>query len=77
MNNKVTVSHFWPWTWKWRGGGVIFPYMDVATPFSRRLWRRVVFAKFLYYHPNLDEIGSTQTKGCFAVIRLLHVRART
>jgi hypothetical protein len=28
-----------------RESGVIFPYMDVATPFWRRLWRRVVFAK--------------------------------
>ena len=33
-------------TWKWRGCGVIFLDMDVATPFSRRLWRRVVFANF-------------------------------
>ena len=28
-------------TWKWRGYGVIFPYMDVATPFPRHF--HVVF----------------------------------
>ena len=28
-------------TWKWRGRGVIFPYMDVATPFLRHF--HVVF----------------------------------
>ena len=28
-----------------RGNGVIFPYMDVARPFSRRLTRRVVLSK--------------------------------
>ena len=32
-------------TQKWRGNGVIFPYMDVARPFSRRLRRRVVLSE--------------------------------
>ena len=32
-----------------RENGVIFPYMDVARPLSRRLRRRVVFSKSIYY----------------------------
>ena len=35
--------------WKWRGTIHIWKYDAISTPFSRRLWRRVVFAKSLYY----------------------------
>ena len=34
--------------WKWRGNIHVWEYDAIFTPFSRRLWRRVVFAKTPY-----------------------------
>ena len=48
------MSKIWT-TQKWRGNGVIFPYMDVARPFSRRLRRRVVYLNLSNYPVDKDE----------------------